>query len=260
MRLSHEHLDLMNLFAQYVDLKNRDLSKIITPEGEPPTFSDEAFDTARAYTRIKDYLTWTETLNDQRKAIGDTIANYLEVGNALEAAQLAGMQEVSWHLITITGDAVAKHFTILSQRIEAEVDNSIMYDLNMFRTLRNDFEHPDDKRGLAGRYGKKIFTMEPHKDGGTKAFNWGHEPGDLVASRKESVPINDEGIQLHRKRTEEGLRFLESHCTFQMHQILDGIPDSIVSWMIQRRIILSVPPRPSLISTAQPTEEQGGSK
>ncbi|MGB3306358.1 MAG: hypothetical protein WBA63_09265 [Thermomicrobiales bacterium] len=248
MRLSHEHLDLMNLFAQYVDLKNRDLSKIVTSEGEPPTFSDEAFDTARAYTRIKDYLTWTENLNDQRKAIGDTIANCLNVGNTLEAAQLAGMQEVSWHLITITGDAVAKHFNILSQRIEAEVDTSITYDLNMFGTLRNDFEHPDDKRGLSERHGKKIFTMEPHKSGGTRAFNWGHEPGDLVASRKESVPINDEGIQLHRKRTEEGLQFLEHHCTVQMYQILNDIPDSAVNWMIQRRIILSVPPQPYIDS------------
>lgn len=230
-----------DLFPQYVDIKDRSLQDIIVSDREPPTFSNDAFDAVRALQRITDYLIWTSALNDQRKSTGERITDLLNNEGNAEAARLSGVQEVGLHLITITADAVAKHFTVLSEKISFEVDSTITSDIGMFGTLRNDFEHPNDDRGIFDRHGKKFYRVEKDEDGGVRGFNWNHGLEDSVASRKGYVPMSDEGIIFHRRRVQEGLKALRAHCICHLMEMIQTPEQEIIlRWMFQRQITISV--------------------
>lgn len=235
-----ELVALEQLFPQYVDLRHRSLQTVIVTDAEPPTFSDDAFDTRRAHERIKGYLIWTDALNEQRKDTGKRIDDLLESSKNDQAAAMAGVQEIGLHLLTITADAVAKHFGVLSEKMGVEVEAPILNDIRMFGTLRNDFEHLYDGRGISGRHGKRIFDIVRAEDG-TTAFNWKHSIGDFVSSRKGSVPISEDGIRHHRQRVYEGLQTLREHAISQLAEtVRTPEQEEVMRWLLQREITTNV--------------------
>lgn len=229
------------LFPQYVDLKDRQLQELIVSDSEPPTFSDRAFDAARAYQRTLGYLTWTGLLNEHRKRIGSHIRELLEANEDAEPAALAGLQEIAFHLIAIAADSAAKQFNVLATRLGINIEPDIAQDIGMFGTIRNDFEHPDDRRGISDKYGKQIYEVDREEVGGTRGFNWKHAPGDYVASRKGLVPMSDEGIVFHQGRVRDGLSELRERCIRGLVDLAETSErEDVIRWMLVRRIKISV--------------------
>lgn len=236
-----QSLELRILFAQYVDIKARRLEEMRITEVEPPGFNDDAYDVARSYERIKDYLCWAAVLNDARANIGERIRIKRTVCHDETTGSLAGMQEVALHLIVLAADAASKYFEIVRDKTKIQIDAGLAQSIGVFGTIRNDFEHPNDRRGLSGNYGKRIFKKTTTEDGTTQAFNWNHAFGDLVASRKGFVPISDQGIAVHRKRVGEGLEALRGRCIESLVALGEISPqdEDAIRWLLTRSITTS---------------------